>query len=535
MVAETIRTRLGTPRIHHEGVGRQREPEITNGDNGATARFEWNDEEPAAKNYRALGRLLARAGDLYRLPEYGSGLLLVHPDAKQTKIGKGADLAPVAADRVSIAVYLEGKAKGSRIPACHLSAMLRSRAFLDEFRVVDRVTAVPEYLPDFTLTKPGYSDGGPGHRVLYTGKAAPVSDSLDRVNAFLDVMAFSSESDRSNAVAAALTVLLRSHWPGGKPILLVTATKSHAGKDTVILFASGVARQCSISYQATDWALERSFVGAVGQNPELAVVVIENARLAARDKRIASAFIERIATDPEPLLFSTGTGPATRRRNDMVVAISTNYGSVSEDLLNRSLPVHLNPVGDLADRHCPIGNPKLQYLPEHREEIAAELRGMIERWKRAGRPLDHSVRHPFSLWAETIGGILAVTGFKHFLSNYGTRKVLDDPMRRGLALLGADLHGEWHPAGKWASLAVKLGVVKQVIPPGDQDSPEGRKRGIGVVLSNHRDETFTVEAGSELLTLRLERKRGRFGEPEPHVRYRFAVIERRPIPCEDGG
>ena len=33
-------------------------------------------------------------------------------------------------------------------------------------------------------------------------------------------------------------------------------------------------------------------------------------------------------------------------RNDLVVAISTNFGTVSEDLLNRALPVHLNPVGN---------------------------------------------------------------------------------------------------------------------------------------------------------------------------------------------
>jgi hypothetical protein len=198
-------------------------------------------------------------------------------------------------------------------------------------------------------------------------------------------MAFDSEADRANAVAAALTVMLRNHWPGGKPILAVTATKSHAGKDTVIAFAAGIDGSVSISYQSTDWALERSFVGAVDHCPGAGLIVVENVRLGRRDPFIASAFIERFATDPEPLLYSTGGVHPVRRPNHLLVAISTNFGTVSEDIMNRSLPIHLRPEGDLAERTSLIGNPKLEYLPENRERIAEELRGLIERWKAAGR------------------------------------------------------------------------------------------------------------------------------------------------------
>ena len=35
--------------------------------------------------------------------------------------------------------------------------------------------------------------------------------------------------NRTNAVAAALTTLLRHHWLGEKPLYQITATKSHAG------------------------------------------------------------------------------------------------------------------------------------------------------------------------------------------------------------------------------------------------------------------------------------------------------------------
>jgi hypothetical protein len=492
----------------------------------------WNDDDHAATNYAALGRELASSGDIYRSAVYGNGLILLLADGVQVAVTKGADLLPVIVDRLRVRVLKNGKIKGSTIAAAHLNAMLKSETFLGTFPSVDYITKAPVYLPDFKLASPGYNDG-PGHRVLYTGGNPAISDSLENVNAFLDVMDFDTAADRTNAVAAALTVMLRNHWPGGKPIIVATATKSHAGKDTVIAFASGVSGSVSISYQATNWALERNLVGALKTNPDTGVVVIENARLDRGDKSIASAIIERFATDPEPMLFSTGTGRPVRRRNDIVLAISTNYGSVSNDIMNRALPIHLSPVGNVADRQSPIGNPKHEFLPAHQDQIAAELRGMIERWKAEGRPLDEEVKHPFSLWARTIGGILKVNGFDGFLANYGVRRTVDDPVRSGLAILGAQQPDKWLPPADWARLAADLGLVKTIIPAADRDSDQGRRRGIGVVLSAHRDETFVRVGDNSRLTLRLEKKRARWGGSEPHVRYRFAKIAEEELPVEE--
>ena len=103
----------------------------------------------------------------------------------------------------------------------------------------------------------------------------------------------------------------------------------------------------------------------------------------------------------------------------------------------------MNLVGNVADRKSPIGNPRLEFLPANKHRIAAELRGMVCRWKKAGMPLNENVRHPFSLWAKNVGGILLANGFKDFLTNYGQHKTLDDPLRHGLAILGAAKPKEW--------------------------------------------------------------------------------------------
>ena len=102
--------------------------------------------------------------------------------------------------------------------AGHLNAMPRSEVFLSCFRAVDEVVRTPYYLDDFTLVQPGYHDGGPGKRILYVGAVPEIGDSMASITAFLDVMEFESRADRTNAVAAALTTLLRHHWLGEKPL-----------------------------------------------------------------------------------------------------------------------------------------------------------------------------------------------------------------------------------------------------------------------------------------------------------------------------
>jgi len=384
-------------------------------------------------------------------------------------------------------------------------------------------------MPDSSLTKPGYNDGGEGNRIYYTGEEAEIADGMDAMNVFLTVMEFESMADRTNTVAFALTVMLHNHWLGGKPIAVVTATKSHAGKDTIIDFASGPARSCSVTYEAADWALKQDFVRALKEAPETVVMVIGNARLQRRNSFIASQWVEHFATEKDVYLSAPGTGEGVWRRNDVVIAMSTNFGSVSEDIMNRSLPIHLDPLGDVASRNPDIGNPRHEYLPNNEKRIAAELRGMIERWKDAGMPLDENVRHPFKLWAETIGGILMVNGFGDFLANYGERKTTHDPVRQSIGILGAAKPGEWLSPDDWARLAVEEGVSKMLMS--GADSERARKRAIGVVLSAHRDETFETVTETENLTLRLRKQRRRWETGrEATVRYCFEVLDRCVIP-----
>jgi hypothetical protein len=83
--------------------------------------------------------------------------------------------------------------------------MLRSESFLCNFRKIDRISSHPVCLADWSFARPGYNDGGDGNRILFTGNPVEPIPSLNTINSFLDVMAFETEADRTNAVAAALS------------------------------------------------------------------------------------------------------------------------------------------------------------------------------------------------------------------------------------------------------------------------------------------------------------------------------------------
>jgi hypothetical protein len=170
--------------------------------------------------YRKLGIVLANSGDLFCRAGYDGGLLLVQPDGSSKSITSAADLAPIIVDRVALSMYLDGKPKGSKLSAAHMNAMLRTKAFLSEFAVVDHISTVARYLPGFRLTKPGYNDGGDGHRYFFVGESPQVFDSMDRINAFLDVMDFETQADRTNSLAAGTDRLIEkplARWQANSP------------------------------------------------------------------------------------------------------------------------------------------------------------------------------------------------------------------------------------------------------------------------------------------------------------------------------
>jgi len=507
--------------------------------------FEWDVGEGAKKNYTLLGERLKKFPDLLRNGEEGLGLVQVLPSGETRVIAKAGELAPIIADRLNFVVLKNEKVTGDMPSPQHLNALLRSEVFLTQFLPVDVVARTPYYRADFSLVEPGYHDDGPGLRVLYVGPVPEVAETTETIGTFLSAMEFESSADRTNTVAAALTVLLRHLWLGAKPLILVTATKSHAGKGTVTAFAQGATPKADLLYESIDWPIQCQFHRQLQANPDVGLVVFDNVRLdsaGGRGKCIRSTFIESFVTSPEITLASPGAGQPLRLQNKFVVTINTNDGSLSPDLMNRALSIHLSPRGDVQERRSDIGNPKLQFLPQNRDRIDAELRGMIHRWKEVGCPLDESFKdHPMPDWAMSIGGILTVSGFTEFLGNRGVLRIQHDPVKEAIAILGAARPDESLRPAEWAETAVREGFAKTLFTHADRDTSAGRARGIGIILKRHLNETFVAEREDEggersRLKMRLQGgyrrwEKGKNGQ----TRYEFDVLEKEEVlPVEAG-
>jgi len=356
----------------------------------------------------------------------------VGADPKQ--IADGTDLEAFIREHFPVVVLKDGKTSSRAIPSGELKVLLRSPVLQGSLPAVDRVTAVPTYNTDWRLTQPGYNDGPEGQRIFYTGADVKPKMTPDLIRQFVEVMAWKSPADATNAVGLALTVLLRFRWPGQKPFGAITATKSHSGKDTVADFITGPTEKAEVSWSRSDWPLQNESVSALA-NPNVGVLVLGNIR--SGTGIIESAFIERIVTSPKSLMQSSKRrGDGYSRDGDFVVLATANNGKFSTDLANRGCPVHLEQHGDINGRESPIGDPRHEFLPAHRNEILAELCGMVELWKRESCPIDDSVRHPMREWSQVIGGILKVNGFEGFLSNWSLQRNANDIVRESLARIG---------------------------------------------------------------------------------------------------
>jgi len=417
------------------------------------------------------------------------------------------DLEAVLRENFAVRVTKNGKLSGNAIPGADLRVFLRSRELQKELPVVDRLTEIPTYSCDWKLIQPGHNDGPQGERFFYTGEAVKPKREPALIRRFLSVMSFRSAADATNTVALALTVLLRNMWPGGKPLAALTANRSHAGKDTVRDFAAGRTRMTEISWHFKDWATQIEAVAALS-DPKVGFLSIGNVR--SQGQVIESGFVERIVTSPSSLMQSSKRrGDGYERNGDFVVSITANNGRFSTDLANRSLPIHLEVIGDIQNRECAIGDPRHDFLPKHQREIEAELCGLIENWKDRDCPLDKTAKHPMRSWAATIGGILKANGFDAFLGNWSLQRNVNDVTQEALGILAlASEHDTWLRVDKLVETACDEGITPTLMTRRHCTTHKSMMRQLGVILSAHRDASLDVETddGVKRFVVRRDRR-----------------------------
>lgn len=461
---------------------------------GSDVDIEWRCDEPAGPQTHELCKVLAKTGKVYRNEETG---MLKIEGRKIDSLDKPVKIEGfIRSNDLTVRTMNDGKLKSCEVPKKDLDVLIATPELQREIPQIDHVTNVVTYTNDWEITKPGYNDGREGERYFYTGTEVTPKRNPTRTHEFLDAMCFKTNADRTNAAALALTVLLRQMFPGDKPFATVTANRSHAGKDTVLDFCAGHTGREEVSYHRADWAMQNE-VTAVLKVPEVGMVSVGNIRVGTGI--IETSILERLLTNSDPLLQSSKmSGTGFKRKADFVLACSANQGKFSTDLMNRAIPICLEMKGDIDKRENKLGDVDIRnsYLPEHRAEIEAELCGMIENWKAAGKPLDESVKHPRKEWAKTIGGILKVNGFTEFLANWAMQKSVHDKISEALALLANAAQSEkaqyLRPA-TIVKLATNEGILGDLIPARYKTCQNAAEREIGKLLSAYLEQSVHYE------------------------------------------
>ena len=497
--------------------------------------YDWYKDKPLHENFRKVGADMRRlVPDLFHHPD--GGLVLVE-GGRPRRIKSAKELSPLLIDNMHIRVWKEEGKRAEHLTQTVLGDMLNSHSFLDNFPLVQDTVTTAIALPDGTPSKPGFNPGG----VLHLGPAAQVGRGLGTINTFLDVMEFDGSASRTNAVAAALTVLFRHHWYGAKPLVLVTANKSHSGKGTLCNFIAGNCVKADILYQNRDWPMEQSLQKQLTERPDCGVIVFDNVRLgsAGGGTHIRSGLFESFITNSEVVLSAAKLSSTFRSLNKYVVLLNTNEGVMSADFLNRALPIGLNSTGDMEERLARAkarigGDVKTEWLPANLTKILAELWGMVDKWLREGKPLDKAVKYPMAPWAQTIGGVLAVSGFADFLGNYKATRAAVDPIREAIGYLAFYAGFKALPTRDLGKLVADKALDKALLPGVDSSNLAACEREIGRRLTPYVGETFTASTATETITYKLQKKADRWGGKNVSFRYVFEEVKRSPVTNQGG-
>ena len=296
----------------------------------------------------------------------------------------------------------------SSLPELHLYC--RSPVFAQGWSFV----GVPGYHPALGV----YYDGPP---------VQPTDGHPEQLEVALRDFHWKGEADLVNFVGALITALTIPMWGRGHPFLAVNGNKPGVGKTTLArvlgVLVEG-SEPSTVSYVPDEAEFEKQLATRVEAGDR--VIVIDNAKTR---KPIESPVLERCVTDSRLNFRRLGSNTSiSRQQNDILFCLTMNLTALGTDLRRRALPVNLHLERDTRSTHYGMDD-VVGFVQQRRLGIVAELAGMVQAWVNAGRPRCQSpAQHSTSqAWAGTMDGILRLSGFNGFLTNFDDSTHAFDP------------------------------------------------------------------------------------------------------------
>ena len=236
-------------------------------------------------------------------------------------------------------------------------------------------------------------------------------------NGLLCDFPFTTDSDFENALAVALTLLVRSDFDAAdmSPLFAINAASPGTGKSELAMALTTVALGAIPA------------VSAIPDNKEeirktLFTNLLEGKSYCIFDnvdpnRPIDSGMLASIVSQPKHTGRILNFSKTAELENRMTCLYSGNNIQATPELVDRGVLIQLeSPPKRSAERDFKNENLSKHILAERPRYLGA-LVYMIENWIAAGHPKSNH-RHRMRHWAKTVGGILAANGLgEHFLDN----------------------------------------------------------------------------------------------------------------------
>ncbi|WP_181273209.1 hypothetical protein [Brevibacterium oceani] len=235
------------------------------------------------------------------------------------------------------------------------------------------------------------------------------AEAAERLMKWFDGFAFVDQRSKADALAFALTPLLMHYLDDPIPGGLITANRSGTGKTEAARIIALMSGDDAIE---NDWPSEAKTRETITSmlNSGKQVAIFDNIKANVDSPGIEALLTSRKWNDR--VLFTQNQAEI---KNNTVLFLTANHASTSPDMLRRLVPLPMNRDAISAEEQAKWDGQRKKNLQDNREAVLIDLLTMILAWRDAGTPLGNEVYDGFQEWAETLGGILAVSGVQGFL------------------------------------------------------------------------------------------------------------------------
>ncbi|MBL8027912.1 MAG: toprim domain-containing protein [Fibrobacteres bacterium] len=271
--------------------------------------------------------------------------------------------------------------------------------------------------------------GTPGYHahdeIYYAGPTITPVETLDTVFKMYEEFCFTSPADKANSLGMFVSNLYRLKQPV-QAFEAISGNKPRIGKTTspmakAIVITGYEAK--AITYKTDDEKFENDIATRVRAGDK--IILIDNVKTGKRPgqvplREIDSSVLERSITSPNLNFRLLATNTSISRFNDVQFVITMNNARLGHDLMQRGVPVNMRFDGNPRQRKFK-NKEYLKWVRENRNQILAELAGMVLKWRKIadtidyGKLAEHSVNQE---WAATTDAILRTSGIEGFLMNF---------------------------------------------------------------------------------------------------------------------